>query len=62
MQKTQKSEKSIMFYMKNCKKEAFLMRNLQRELFFWPRGPSQAGGRGENNCRGLSNLSKNPLS
>ena len=39
MQKTQKSEKTITFYMKNCKSEALLMRNLQRERFFDPRNP-----------------------
>ena len=29
MQKTKKSEKTIMFYVKNCKTEAFLMRILE---------------------------------
>ena len=39
MQKTQKSEKTIMFYMKNCKNDALLVKNLQRECFFDPRNP-----------------------
>ena len=36
MQKTQKSEKAIMSYMKNCKIEAFLVRILEWKRFFAP--------------------------
>ena len=39
MKKSQKSEKTIMFYVKNCKNDALLMVNLQRECFFDPRNP-----------------------
>ena len=39
MRKTQKSDKTIMFYMKNCKNDALLVKNLQRECFFNPRNP-----------------------
>ena len=36
MQKTKKSEKTIMFYMKNCKKGSFLMRILGWKSIFAP--------------------------
>ena len=39
MKKSQKSEKNIMFYMKNCKNDALLVKNLQRECFFDTRNP-----------------------
>ena len=41
MQKTQKSEKTIMIYMKNSKNETLLMVNLQRECFFDTRNPAE---------------------
>ena len=37
--KTQKSEKSIMFYVKNCKTEALLLRILVRKCIFESRNP-----------------------
>ena len=39
MKKRKKLKKTISFYMKKCKIEALLMRNLQRKRFFDPRNP-----------------------
>ena len=59
MQKTQKSEKTITFYMKNCKKEQFCFVLLMFFAFLPPRKPEEASAETAHGNQ-LVEESKNP--